>query len=530
MNGETLAQRGASLRRALELGGDRLEVDAAEKAQVVLDRLEERVAMGTSHTVVALVGTTGSGKSSLMNALAGMEVAKSGARRPTTTKPVSCQWGDGGHDILAWLDVPTQHRTLRDSALDADRFANYSGLILVDIPDFDSDRVEHRAQVDEIVGRVDMLVWVTDPQKYADDVWHSDYLSHFTDHQDVMVVALNQVDLLPESDVTAVAGDLKSLLTKEGLGAVPVVCTSAVTGVGVDVLAGMLTARVAARDAMWSRWSADLDTSARELSRGLAPSEARVGQGKAMTALVDALMEAAGAEALGDAVYSSYVREAHLRTGWPITRWWTMRKMDPLQRVGLGLDVDAQTATSSLPPVGKVTKARVEQLSRGVIADACDGLPPRWQQAVHDADVLQGDDLVDTLDQAVMRVDVHSKPPVWWSVANVAQWLFALVLFGGAGLTLAGAIASWFSIDIVTEQLLGPLPLAGVLVLTGLFGGFAISFFGSAIARSRAKRRRGEVLENLEEHIRDVAHVRVVSPVGRVLDEHRRTREALSSV
>jgi len=70
------------------------------------------------------------------------------------------------------------------------------GLVLLDLPDFDSVEETHRVEVDRILALVDLMVWVLDPQKYADRVVHKQYLSQFSRHRDVTVVVLNQSDLL----------------------------------------------------------------------------------------------------------------------------------------------------------------------------------------------------------------------------------------------------------------------------------------------------------------------------------------------
>ena len=70
------------------------------------------------------------------------------------------------------------------------------GLVLLDLPDHDSVRIEHRLEVDRLVEMVDMIVWVVDPQKYADAALHTRYLTPLASHSEVMTVVLNQVDRL----------------------------------------------------------------------------------------------------------------------------------------------------------------------------------------------------------------------------------------------------------------------------------------------------------------------------------------------
>ena len=131
-----------ALEAALEAGGDRLDPAARDEAQKVLARTAERLQLGGERTVVALAGATGSGKSSLFNALSGMEIADVGARRPLTAEAMACVWGDDdAGPLLDWLGVPPGRRVGRETVLDADREAPLRGLVLLDLPDHDSTAV-----------------------------------------------------------------------------------------------------------------------------------------------------------------------------------------------------------------------------------------------------------------------------------------------------------------------------------------------------------------------------------------------------
>ena len=121
-----------------------------------------------------------------------------------------------------------RHRFVRESALDGDDEASLRGLVLLDLPDFDSVERSHRLEVDRLLGLVDLVVWVVDPQKYADRVVHTSYLREFHRHRDVTVVVLNQADRLPAADLPRVLADLRRLLDDDGLAGVPVLATAAV--------------------------------------------------------------------------------------------------------------------------------------------------------------------------------------------------------------------------------------------------------------------------------------------------------------
>src|SRR5687767_10097753 len=120
--------------------------------------------------VLALAGGTGVGKSSLLNAIAGKEVSRAAARRPTTAEPIA--WVPRASraevaPLLEWLGV----REVREHD-----DARASGVAVLDLPDLDSIAPEHRARVDELLPRVDAVIWVADPEKYRDAVLHDDYV------------------------------------------------------------------------------------------------------------------------------------------------------------------------------------------------------------------------------------------------------------------------------------------------------------------------------------------------------------------
>ena len=89
-----LTDRLAALREAVEVAEGRLEVPEVAAARSLLAKAGARAALGDA-TVVALAGATGSGKSTLFNALSGSEVSAPGVRRPTTGVAHATVWGRG---------------------------------------------------------------------------------------------------------------------------------------------------------------------------------------------------------------------------------------------------------------------------------------------------------------------------------------------------------------------------------------------------------------------------------------------------
>ncbi len=224
-----LERRLSALSEAADLAQGRLDDDDVGAARAVVQRAGHRLGLGLETTVVALAGPTGAGKSSLFNALAGAELVPSGRIRPTTSAPTAAIWGDHAGELLDWLSVPVRHRVGEESGDGA--------LVVLDLPDFDSVERRHREEVDRIVALVDLMIWVVDPQKYADSSLHDGYLKPLAAYSGSMLMVLNQADTLDPASLRACRDDLRSRLSRDGLDGVPVLPVSARTGDGLEDLA-----------------------------------------------------------------------------------------------------------------------------------------------------------------------------------------------------------------------------------------------------------------------------------------------------
>src|SRR6476469_3365476 len=223
--GTDIGARIDALDQATVAARGRLDDELVDEARTVVDRASGRLRLSADHTVVAIAGATGSGKSSTFNALTGLELSAVGVRRPTTSWATACVWGrEGADELLQWLGIPPRHQTTRDSMLDTVRGDNaLEGVVLLDLPDHASTEVSHPLEVDRLVQLADLLVWVLDPQKYADAAIHDRYLAPLATHRDVMVVVLNHIDTVPEQRRQSMVDDVRRLLAQDGLPDVPVI-------------------------------------------------------------------------------------------------------------------------------------------------------------------------------------------------------------------------------------------------------------------------------------------------------------------
>ncbi|GII88338.1 hypothetical protein Ssi03_63280 [Sphaerisporangium siamense] len=385
-----LDERLAALAEAADLAEGRLDTGAVEAARAVVARAGARRRLSVDHTVVALAGATGSGKSSLFNALSGTSLAGVGVTRPTTSAAQAAMWGaEGAGPLLDWLDIPRRHVVDDTSAVDGapssprDGQEPLPGLILLDLPDHDSIELAHRLEVDRLVNVVDLLVWVLDPQKYADAAVHERYLRPLSRHRDVMMIVLNQVDRLTPSSAGRCLNDLRRLLDEDGLRGVPVLATSAPRHEGVEELRSALARRVADRRAWAARLGADAVTAADTLAvaacddpskdadgrahpvadqaltdlGGRAEAAERAVGGELAGPLTAALAEAAGVPLVVAAVAKAHRHRSITATGWPVTRWLRRFRPDPLRRLRVGvppsghalISTTARSDTPALP-------------------------------------------------------------------------------------------------------------------------------------------------------------------------------------
>ena len=113
-----LTARVDSLRRVLDLGAGIVPDEVVAMATATIDHASDRLRHGTDFTVVALAGATGSGKSSLFNAVVGEEIAPAGITRPTTSEARSAVFGPGdAGPLLEWLGVRLRHEVAERSSL-----------------------------------------------------------------------------------------------------------------------------------------------------------------------------------------------------------------------------------------------------------------------------------------------------------------------------------------------------------------------------------------------------------------------------
>ena len=586
----------ASLKDAISYGEGRVPETVLLDAAETLERLSQRRELSTEHTVIGFFGATGSGKSTLFNAIAGQNIALSAPTRPTTSTVQAAIWeAEGSEELLDWLGIDkrvypqTQALAAEGEATEGNEAVGgvaapnavtepapglfnrirravggrgemrtrTGGLILLDMPDFDSVTTTNRDLAARMMRYVDVLVWVVDPQKYADAVIHRDFMVPLAASGAQALCVLNQADKLAPAEVPAVLASLTRLLQAEGteahLLAAPI-AVSARTGEGVDALRDMLAQVAAAKSLSLQRTDAQLHATASQL-RTYAGGEGTVLAGAyaldAEQKLVQACYTSSHTEQVLQAATASYRRAAGQRTGWILTRWMSRLKADPLRRLHLGQQDETKSTSkaeksagmlgsnsenapelvaSSLPPLSAAQKAGMANAVRQYSKQMANRIDEPWKRSIKEAALSREAELPELLERDMVRIDYglgRTRAP--WVVFNALQWIALLsALAGVAWLTLISGMA-YLQIQLPPAPTPegSPVPLPTLLLLLGVLLGIASAGVGRLLtamgSRYYARKLRGRLQTGVEKAVQSC----VVAPVQQEAKRLNAYRKAL---
>lgn len=591
----------ASLKDAISYGEGRVPETVLLDAAETLERLSQRRELSTEHTVIGFFGATGSGKSTLFNAIAGQNIALSAPTRPTTSTVQAAIWeAEGSEELLDWLGIDkrvypqTQALAAEGEATEGNEAGGNNkvaggvapnavtepapglfnrirravggrgemrtrtgGLILLDMPDFDSVTTTNRDLAARMMRYVDVLVWVVDPQKYADAVIHRDFMVPLAASGAQALCVLNQADKLAPAEVPAVLASLTRLLQAEGteahLLAAPI-AVSARTGEGIDVLRDLLAQVAAAKSLSLQRTDAQLHATASQL-RTYAGGEGTVLAGayalEAEQKLVKACYTSSQAEQVLEAATASYRRAAGQHTGWILTRWMSRLKADPLRRLHLGQQEETKSASkaeksagmlgsdsenapelvaSSLPPLSAAQKAGMANAVRQYSKQMAARIDEPWKRSMKEAALSREAELPELLERDMVRIDYglgRTRAP--WVIFNALQWIALLSALVGVGwLTLISGMA-YLQIQLPPAPTPegSPVPLPTLLLLLGILLGIASAGVGRLLtamgSRYYARRLRGRLQTGMEKAVQSC----VVAPVQQEAKRLNAYRKAL---
>lgn len=457
-----------------------------EKAARVGRRARDRRGFLGDTVVVALAGGTGSGKSSLINALAEEVVAESGAQRPTTFDP------------LAWIPANPEPGLVRlldsigiDERIGQDRLP---WLAIIDLPDTDSVSEDNRATVERVLPLVDAVAWVVDPEKYQDRVLHERYLAPLGRHADRFLFVLNHIDRVDAADTPQLVADLANTLEADGIGKATILTTAADPPlgdpIGIDDFIDAMRALGDAKTIVERGLIADLEDAATELARSAGVSDT---SGTGFNARWQGVLDTASEAIASDLLGSDTIREAG-RVGARVARLSASVRARSIPQ--------ATVAVASTPAGG--TRAAIDAVDL-MISDLADAVgsehADRLRSVRHDVESQVRGAAVST--GAAVDVDLGESPG-WWKTAGFIRPVASAAL---------GALGYWLA---TTLEFGGPIPTVAAVVAavtTWLVIGTFVSASGRRWGASAVTRQ----------------HEQLVGAAGRELDRRigRPLRDAL---
>ncbi|MBN1421019.1 MAG: GTPase domain-containing protein [Planctomycetes bacterium] len=521
----------AALRRALAVleAGPRtiapaIAANLAGRTREILEKLR----LADDRIVVGLVGGTGVGKSTLINALAGAEISRASERRPTTERAVIYR-----HASFA-CDAGLEPGEREESVHEIDDLRDVA---IVDFPDFDGCEPRHLDLVGRSAGRLDLLVVITDIEKYADGSLYR-FLAALPQARANHLFVLNKTDLLERLGIRA--GSALAEVTEDFQTKLRQYARRRESEVHALSAAEALRARLAKNlaPAAWQafdgriralreekrrrrirrdnigeairRLAAAIVRAANPPARMKAIASLRGGLGAARTAWARLATEAAGAP-FGDAFRRAFAAETARRasTNWgPLSR--ALSAAVAGRRSGEGPALGTETLADASARFRRRFAFQREQLAdrvrRALPGVRIESTPPRLDLSIH-ADTVSGwlEDARQKISARFRRKWPNAALPIAASLTCLGVILRpaieSMVRLGRAGELRLGDIA-WRLLSGAAE-LLNPVNIVASIVLVGIAFAYGVIRRTSAI-RGRADRAVDGCRDRLAEGLRSI--------------------------
>ncbi|MCY1158522.1 MAG: transporter [Citricoccus sp.] len=499
-------------------------------------------------------GSTGAGKSTLVNALVGHPVTRAGAIRPTTRQPILLHHPDDvewfttarvlpglsrtiGHRADPGAHLPAERAGVDPDPRATDTLAMVAepqlphGLALLDAPDIDSIADENRRLAAQLLSAADLWIFVTTANRYADAVpWE---LLLDAAARDITVAVV--LDRVPSGVEDEVAADLSALLGRRGLGGAELFV---VTESPLDP-DGMLPAGTVAPLQQWLATIAHDAGSRSEVARrtlnGVVRQLADKAEGIARAeddqrqaaARLTGVVESAYGEAREGVLAATH--DGTLLRGEVLSRWQDFVGTGEFFRSlesGIGRLRDRITAfLTGRPAPAEEVETAIETGLHAVlveqVAAAAEESEDRWRQDAAGRGLLEGRDL--------SRVPEDFPDRAAAEIRGWQQDLIRLIEDEGAGKrTMARVTALGVNGVAVTLMIVSFASTGGLLgIEVGIAGGTAVvaqklleSIFGEDAVRRLARRSQ----QNLTQRVSDLL-VRDARRFTILLDEVREEEE-----
>jgi hypothetical protein len=535
----------------LDLAG----VDDARRARAELvgqidDYLVPRLRDLDAPLLAVVGGSTGAGKSTLINSLVGTEVSAAGVLRPTTRSPVLVTHPD---DVRWWRDERVLPGLARATGRPTDEPGTLriivhdhvaTGVALLDAPDIDSVVASNRALAAQLLAAADLWIFVTTAARYSDAVpW--EFLRIAAARSTALALVLNRVPPEAETDVPR---HFASLLAREGLAGAPVFTVPETT-----MREGLIPESAITSLRTWlERLSADAEQRARVVRSTLDGAlESLAERVSLVAAHVDAQAEASAA-LIRDAERAYQRARAELDDalsggsllrGEVLARWHEvvgtgdfMRSLE--SRIGWLRDRVREALLGEVPPAEEV-RATLGSSVATVVVSAADGAAERaataWRSTSAGAALLRGTDRTIARSAPGFSERVAEEIRAWQSdVLELVRAEGASKRATGRALSLGvNAVGAALMIAVFAQT--GGLTGAEVAIAGGtatLSQRLLEALFGDQAVRTLTARARAALLERLERLLEDeldrfrrLARARAPAP-----DDTRALRAAAEAV
>jgi len=412
--------------------------------------------LGTS-VLVGIAGGSGSGKSAVLNALVGREVAGSSSVRPTTGEPLAVLPLDPETeivDVLHHLGIGRRdHHELDDR------------LVLIDLPDVDSANPRHRRMVKHLSARLDALVWVLDPEKYNDQSIHVGLLDEMVRKQRHLIFVLNQADRVDPEQLKAIKDDLWKRLLAHGYDNPEISLTAAAPRrgdpIGIDDLRQHVLELVGRKDVIVAKLVSEVAAARETLSvqTGVKPGTS-VGFDRlwkpVRTKLLDSVCEHLGLDSYADEVGRIGAATAVGTLRDSLTAWRTGAP-PPLPKI----EVPDQGWTGLVLPLNRVVASLAAQAAPRAFDDFGGDWPEETVRAV----------VSDVMDELPEPPTPHV--PAWVTPATYAKY----------GLGIFAVIAVLVSVVVPATLRAGRWPTLLVAAAVALAAAMTLDLAGQRAGR-----------------------------------------------
>lgn len=497
--------------------------DATAAAESVLDTAQQRQGFLGETYVLALIGGTGVGKSSLLNTLAGEPVSDASPIRPTTDEPIAWAASSRRDEIaglLDWLGV-SEVRTHDGDGLES--------VAIVDMPDFDSVAADHRRTVDQLLPKVDAVIWVLDPEKYDDERLHS-YLRGLKTFTGRLRFVLNKMDRLRPSEEKLVAEDLVRRLADDGIESAVIHPVSAATGAGTQALRESLEAEAGAKELVAAKLAEDAHAALSRIA-----DEAGVAEGyqplietqlreEKVAMSVDAAADIVDPDGVGRQLRAALLSRASVRAGSILNRLVLLWRFFTGHR-----RKHADPVRYLLTWRNRGALGRVANPIRKALLDAIKELPPPARASIgarSGGESLESD-IEEALDRAVDRsAEMVPARGSWvWTVLAV----FQAVATAGVLLAIAWYVVLFLgpgdlAVGTVDLPYLGPVPLPLAVLAASVIASLVIA----GVARLHASWMGRRAARRLRAQIRDAIYESVERAGFHRLDQVEEARRSLA--